>query len=320
MSSLEIAPFSGEHLDAAAELLAARHRRHRQAEPLLPERFEQPGAARDEIEALWQSDGAAGSVASRAGRVVGYLVGTRRDDAVWGPNVWIEAAGHAVEEAETARDLYAAAAGGWVREGRTRHYVLLPATEAALIDAWFRLCFGQQHAHGIREVPAAREESPPDVVVGSAEERDIDDLVRLAPILGEHQALSPVFSGLAPSETEEELRAEIGEDLADPSVGTLVAEVRDRVVGNFVVVPVEASSAHTGLARPEQAAHLGWAATLPDVRGAGVALTNAVFRWARERGYETIVTDWRVTNLLSSRFWPRRGFRTSFLRLYRSIP
>jgi hypothetical protein len=27
-----------------------------------------------------------------------------------------------------------------------------------------------------------------------------------------------------------------------------------------------------------------------------------------------------VTNLLASRFWPRRGFRTTFLRLYRSIP
>jgi hypothetical protein len=33
-----------------------------------------------------------------------------------------------------------------------------------------------------------------------------------------------------------------------------------------------------------------------------------------------MVTDWRVTNLLSSRFWPARGFRTTFLRLYRHIP
>jgi hypothetical protein len=33
-----------------------------------------------------------------------------------------------------------------------------------------------------------------------------------------------------------------------------------------------------------------------------------------------MLTDWRVTNLLASRFWPRRGFRTTFLRLYRSIP
>ena len=62
--------------------------------------------------------------------------------------------------------------------------------------------------------------------------------------------------------------------------------------------------------------------TRPEARGsgAGVALTEACFAWARRRGYETMVSDWRVTNLLASRFWPRRGFRTSFLRLYRSIP
>ena len=79
---------------------------------------------------------------------------------------------------------------------------------------------------------------------------------------------------------------------------------------------------HAGLARPGGAALLGWAATRPDVRGsgAGLALTEAAFAWARERGYETMVTDWRVTNLLASRFWPARGFRESFLRLYRRIP
>ena len=62
--------------------------------------------------------------------------------------------------------------------------------------------------------------------------------------------------------------------------------------------------------------------TDPEVRGsgAGLALTQASFAWAYEAGYESMVTDWRVTNLLSSRFWPRRGFRTTFLRLYRSIP
>ena len=50
------------------------------------------------------------------------------------------------------------------------------------------------------------------------------------------------------------------------------------------------------------------------------ALTEGGFAWARERGHETMVTDWRVTNLLSSRFWPGRGFRETFLRLYRHIP
>jgi hypothetical protein len=51
-----------------------------------------------------------------------------------------------------------------------------------------------------------------------------------------------------------------------------------------------------------------------------VDLTNAAFAWAHRAGYPMMVTDWRVPNLLASRFWPRRGFRTTFLRLYRSIP
>ena len=31
-------------------------------------------------------------------------------------------------------------------------------------------------------------------------------------------------------------------------------------------------------------------------------------------------TEWRSVNLLSSRFWPRRGFRPQYLRLYRAVP
>jgi ribosomal protein S18 acetylase RimI-like enzyme len=61
---------------------------------------------------------------------------------------------------------------------------------------------------------------------------------------------------------------------------------------------------------------------LPEARGSGigVALTEAVLARAREEGYACMITDWRVTNLLASRFWPRRGFRPMFFRLYRSIP
>ena len=94
------------------------------------------------------------------------------------------------------------------------------------------------------------------------------------------------------------------------------------MVGNLVIAPTELSSTHAGLARVPGAALLAYAATKPEVRGlgTGVAMTNAGFAWARERGYETMVTDWRETNLFSSRFWPKRGFRRTFLRLYRSIP
>ncbi len=41
--------------------------------------------------------------------------------------------------------------------------------------------------------------------------------------------------------------------------------------------------------------------------------------WAGAHGYEAMVTDRRVTKLLSSRFWPARGFRPTFPRLHRLI-
>ena len=315
MPSLEIQPFDDEHLDAAGALLADRQRRHREVEPLLPADLD----FRSEVEAL-RARGGADVVGLRDGRVVAYLVGTRLSGEVWGANAWIELAGHAAERPEDARDLYGAMAAGWVEEGRRAHLIYLPAGDPDLIDAWFRVGFGAQHAFGIRELTGPAPVVPSAVVVREAAERDVDALVTIGPSLGEHQSTSPVFARHRP-DPPDELRAEILEDLANPQVGTLVAELGGRVVGNFVVVPIELSDAHVGLARPPDAAHLRFAAVLPGARGsgAGLALTAASFAWANARGYEVMVTDWRVTNLLSSRFWPRRGFRTTFLRLHRHI-
>ena len=315
MPRLELRPFSEDFVADAGTLLAARQRAHRTAEPLLPARYEDPAAAAAEVEALLALDGVSGTVALREGRAVGYLLGAPRPTDVWGEHVWIELAGHAVEEAEDVRDLYAAAAGRWVDERHVRHYAMVPATDRALVRAWSRVGFGQQHAHGIQEVP----DVPWPDNARLAEERDVEALLTLDPLLPDHQARSPVFARGFPSQTTAE---ELLEDLAKPEVGDLVAEHDGVVVGAFQLVPAELSDVHSGLARPDGAALLNWAATRPEVRGsgAGLALMQAAFAWARERGHDVMVTDWRVTNLLASRFWPARGFRETFLRLYRHIP
>ena len=317
MPPLELADFAEDHVDQAGALLAARHREHRRAEPLLPPRYEDPAAAAAEVAAIWKSGDASGAAALRGGRLVGFLLGAPKG-ALWGPNVWVDAAGHAAEEPEDVRDLYGHAAARWVDEGRTRHYALVPASDRGLVDAWFRLSFGCQHAHGVREVPDVQWPE----AARRAEERDVDALVELSPLLGRHQDGSPVFGAVASEEDPEELRSEILEDIANDAVGDFVAERDGRVVGAFQCVPAELSSTHGSLTRPDGAALLNWAATRPEVRGsgAGLALTEASFAWARERGHDVMVTDWRETNLLSSRFWPARGFRRTFLRLYRSIP
>jgi GNAT superfamily N-acetyltransferase len=301
-----IAPFSEEHLDPAAELLAERHEAQREVFPQLPAELDY----RAEIAALL-AEGATGAFTDGA-----YVLGRPGRTEWWGPNMWVEAAGHAATEPERLRDVWAEAAAGWFEQGARAHYALVPATDKSLLDAWFRLGFGAQQGHGIIEIP--EREWP--AGVREATRDDVEALVEIGPFLSRHQTRSPVFSSVQ-EQTPEQVRADVLDDFATDGVANLVYEVDGRIVGDFFVCPLELSSAHTGLARPPGAAFLGFAVTDPAVRGsgAGLALTDASFAWAQARGYATMVTDWRETNLLSSRFWPRRGFRKSFLRVHRWI-
>jgi ribosomal protein S18 acetylase RimI-like enzyme len=304
---MEIVPFADEHLDAAAELLAARHERHRSVFPQLPEQLDY----RSEIAALL-ADGATGAFTEGA-----YVLGRPLAADLWGPNIWIEPAGHAASDPERLRDVWAAAAASWLEQGVRAHYALVPATEEPLLDAWFRLGFGAQQAHALMEIP--EREWP--LGVREATEDDIDALVEIGPLLSRHQSQSPVFSSV-PQQSADEVRADVLDDFSRDDVVNLVYEADGRIVGDFFVCPIELASVHSGLARPRGAAFIGFAIVHPLSRGsgAGLALTDASFAWARARGYETMVTDWRETNLLASRFWPRRGFRRTFLRLHRLIP
>jgi len=301
-----IAPFSEDCVEVAAALLAERHERQRETFPQLPADLDYAA----EIRALL-AEGATGAFTDGA-----YVLGRAGAADLWGPNMWVDAAGHASREPELLRDVWAYAAAGWYEQGVRAHYTLVPATDTSLLDAWFRLGFGAQQGHGIIEIP--QRDWPPGV--REATKDDIDALVEIGPSLSRHQTQSPVFSSV-PEQSEEAVRADVLDDFSSDDGVNLVYEVDGRIVGNFFVCPLEVSSAHKGLARPPGAAFLGFAVTQPNVRGsgAGLALTDASFAWARGRGYETMVTDWRETNLLSSRFWPRRGFRTTFLRLHRWI-
>lgn len=324
----ELRPFRDDDLDAAGSLLAARHRRHRRDEPLLPERYEREEEARAAVERAWRKDGAAGVAAVNGRRVVGYLIGAAEDEGAWGQNEWIDVPGQAVEEPELLRDLYAALAETAVGKGRSRHYLLAPASDRELLDACYRVGFGQQQAYGIREV----EHTAWPERVREAALDDVEALLPLTLAISQHHAGSPVFSDHAArrvervEETKDDVRAQLEADIASDEIATLVVEVDGRVAGFLEACAVELAGegveGHATLARPDGAAFLAFAATAAAARGlgTGVDLTNAAFAWAHRAGYPTMVTAWRVPNLLASRFWPRRGFRTTFLRLYRSIP
>ena len=321
-AGLEIRPIEAGDLDAAAVLLADRHRRHRLGEPILDPAYEEPGAARAEIEKLLAVEGAQGWVALRDGDVTGFIVGIGKDAKLWGPNVWVEPAGHAARDAATLRRLYAVAAATWVADGRKNHHVLVPASDAELVDAWFSLDFGQQHIHAVRENPPASFGVVPrsELVIRPPVREDIPALAELELVLPRHSPLSPLFSPV-PIQPVEEIIEEIEGDFDGPDFTWFVAEHEGKVVGQAVGCALTRSSTNAGLMRPKGASFLGYAAVFPEARGvgAGRALGEAYLAWSRDAGYASAFTDWRSTNLEADRTWRALGFRPAFRRLHRLI-
>ncbi len=319
----EIREFVEADIDEAGRLLADRHRRHRDQRPLLSPRFEDPGLAVEELRAAWAADGSSGAVAVQEGRMTAYLLGAPKQAGTWGPNVWVESAGQAVAAdvaAEAIRDLYAVAATRWVAEGRTAQYVVVPSSDADLVAAWFRLCFGHQQTHALRRPLESTPPSPPGVTVRPAERDDIPVLAQLDLALPQHQGLAPCFSSghlFSYEESVQEWESEWG----NPDFPTFVAELDGRVAGYTVVCSVTQSSGNSGLIRPDNAGYFALAAVLPEARGRGVgrAVAEAALAWAAKQGFDVVATDWRQTNLLSSRAWPALGYQDTFWRLHRTV-
>jgi ribosomal protein S18 acetylase RimI-like enzyme len=242
------------------------------------------------------------------GAVHGYLIArVGEGDAVVG------FAGCAASDPELVRDLYASLAASWDRE---RHRVYVPASDAGLVDAWFRLAFGLQFTYGVRE-PAAEQPPHVDASVRPGTSADLDAAAALSRALWEHQRSAPSFSGRTPRSLDEK-REQWRGTWDDPDFVHFVAERRGRVVGQLLLH----RRPQGDLRVPAVNIELAHAAVAPAARGSGVglALTSHALAWARREGFRSMTVDWREVNLLASRFWRRRGFRPTFLRLYRHIP
>jgi GNAT superfamily N-acetyltransferase len=308
MPALQIHPLSEQHLDAAAELLSARHERHRRAEPLLPAIADYRAQIEDEL----GRDGASGAVAvSRAGEVEGYLVGrTTPDDCVVG------FAGCAAKDAEVVRDLYAQLSCAWVAAGLKRHLAYIPASDAALVRAWFRLAFGLQFTYAVRETaPEPAVDAGVEIRLGRPE--DAPAVARLERSFSEHLRSAPSFSArhVVPDQAVE---AEWAGTWDDPAFTHFVATKDERVAGHVLLYRRQAGD----LRIPNENIDLALATTHPDERGSGVgrALTAHALNWAHDQGFRSMTIDWRVVNLLADRFFTRWRFRPTFLRLYRHVP
>ena len=238
-----ILPFSPDHVEPAATLLAARHRRDRLGTPSLSSAYEDLAATVTVVRDLLAADGTSGVVALRGERVVAYLLGTlslgsptRTFAGFMHPRAAdIPHAGHAAEAGEAPMlypRLYAPLAQGWVAGGHVGHYVTVPADRDAA-DPWLDLGFAPFVTMAVRPTtpPAERADRPaPDVTVRRATADDEATVQALVTELMRSFADPPIFVPFLP-ETAAERAKFVADRLADPACPCWLAFVNGRPVG-----------------------------------------------------------------------------------------
>jgi len=316
--------FREEHLDDAAQLLAQRHRRDRETRPHLPEKYSENSIARQALEAEWKKENGTGIVAIKGEEVAGFLLGIPMVDTNRGRSVWIPYAGSAIaagESAELYRHLYAHLAGQWVAKGYFQHFAQVPAGDAELVDAWFRLGFGHQQVYALLdldEVPAEIRPIDDDLVIRRGTVEDREALRQAAEWNTLHQAQAPGWNPVLP-EILEETRAGYAGIVDDREAKLWIAERQGELVGFHVYWPV--SPEQEDMIAPEKCVDLVAASTRPDMRGTGIGqlLTGFCLQQVKAEGYRYCRTDWFMLNLLASRFWPQQGFQPVMYRLARRM-
>ena len=309
MSRTQIEPFSEEHLPGAAQALAARHERHRARLPLVS-----PDDALARLRAFRADGETSGAVALADGRVTAFILARLMTHALFGRCAWVAHPGHAAEESELLRDVYAAAADGWAREGAEIHYVYVPAHSEAL-GPWYRLGFGHMHVEGLRPLATAPHPAPLGVRLRLGTRADLEVAEEIDLEIYMLQARSPSFSRL-PLDREARRQEWFEMNLKEDGLRYLVAEEKGELLGHTIIFRPEPV-----LGVPPGAAYLASTAVREGERGRGIgaALVAEVLRLAVEAGYTSVFTNWRMTNLSASRFWPAQGFQPIYHRLHRAL-
>jgi hypothetical protein len=320
--AFEIISFEDNMLDQAASLLADRHRQDRLAQPDLPSRFEDPKEAGIALASARQRKYARGVAAVDGSRIVGFMTSDLDLNALWGRSAWVRPAGYAVakgQDPELLRDLYAVLGTAWVKAGCFFHFVLVPAGAVELAKIWFSLSFGIEHVRAIQPLENFHLEQP-DLPTGVAIRRlgpdDGQIMADFSDVIWSHQVQAPVWAIHLPEASDRQGWTELAED---PEVVAWLATLNSKPAATQSYYPSELGV--DLLFVPEHTAHLAAAGTQPWARCRGLmsALTHNGLADIYAKGFLWCETDWRSTNLLSSRYWPRQGFKPAMYRLARRI-
>ncbi|KPU43161.1 acetyltransferase (GNAT) family protein [Oxobacter pfennigii] len=319
MTISEFRAITTADIPAMTNLLISRQILESDTFPFLQNRCLNTKYGMDALEKLFMSSTVTGAGAFVENELAGYIMGEIKVDPSRGRHAWVPYEGMAVradQSPELIRTLYEKVCTAWLKQGCFMHYVIVPLGNQAYFEAFQRLSFFIQQVHGVMNLEEYRPFAHvPDIKVRIAGKADREKMGRMSGIIQSYQNSAPTFELVLP-EVEADIKAGYERTVEDGDMTVLLAEKDGEELG-FQIYEAAAS----GLMSPDGGAELSVAGTYPCRMGTGVGkkLMNEGCSLMRERGVRHIIADWRITNLASSTFWPKCGFKPAAYRMVRYI-
>jgi len=304
---------------AMVDLLISRQNLESKVFPLLKNSCLNAKYITDSLGKLFADNKVIGIGAFANGELVGYIIGEIKVDSRRGRYVWVPYEGIAIrldQPSELIRNLYAKVAVLWLEQGCFMHYTIIPLGNQVYYEAFLKLSFFIQQVHGGMNMEEYKPfENVSDAEIRVANKMDSEIMGNMSRIIQSYQNSTPSFAPAFP-EVVSEIKNGYKYAVEDNDAIIFIAEKEKKELGFQAYWPITPD-----LMSPDDGVELSIAGTCYSQMGSGVGkkLMNEGYRIMKEKGYNSIIADWRITNLASSTFWPKCGFKPIAYRMARSI-
>jgi ribosomal protein S18 acetylase RimI-like enzyme len=271
-----------------------------------------PEFSRDELRDALTSSTASTWVALNGKQLVGHLYGALLASDNYGQGVWIGPDGASYDNADVLDSLYSVAGQEWIDAGAREHYVWT-LDDPSTTTPWLDLGFAKMHVRGVMELLEGHHLLDHRYQLRHGNLDDVDTAISLDNELERAQSEGPSFSlGLSTASQRDEWI----ETLSDPDARHFVVDFNGSPVAQCVTFPLPKQRSSF-----DATMHLSAVVVLAEHRGRGVAraMVDTALNDARERGFRYAATNWRISNRQANRYWTSYGFKTTYVRLHRTI-
>ena len=251
--------------------------------------------------------------------LVGYLIGEIVISTRVGRFVSVPYEGIAIrtdQPSELIKHLYAKVSVLWFEQGCFDHSIVVPIGKKVYYESFLHLSFAIEQVHAVMNIDEFKPfENAADVDIRLAEKKDSEALGEMSSIISKYQNSPPCFTPALP-----EVVASIKEGfkgLVDEEGDIVLIAEKDMEILGFqdyeIITP--------NLMTPDNVVELCVAGTYSSKMGSGIGkkLMNEGCKTIKGKGYGNVKTDWKITNLASSTFWPKCGFKPVAYRMNRYI-